>query len=442
MENKEQQEEVIMNDDYYEKMDEAVQYLDTLIFRGVVGEKFKIVNKKTLDMISKQDAAEAYNDHQIEYDVTINGEKKKMNSSVFPTWNKKSISYLGGIMFDPKEEPGTIIDKHLHMSWNTWNGWALSKVKNGKSKGFLSFIFTNICKRNKALYNYIMDAWANIIQNPGDKHDKIFVMRGDRGVGKTFMMERFMHILGEYGRILSQNDLESEFNKPFMNRLVVFADEACWSGDRKLQSKLQNISGGSTISIRKMRTDQIEMNNYIHIWMVSNNDWVAPVEKGNRRYVVWTVGDKRKVDTKYFTRLIKDMEDGGYEDLMYSLMNRDIKSNFRANAPVFDKETYKEQRLSTMTNGDPARKWLYYCENEPDMIEPLNNPCVRKGHIKTIDLYKMYVQWSNDTNEYKTLVQDIFNKQISKIVGPTHTKKIDGKVIRGRDFNQKLNIEL
>ena len=77
--------------------------------------------------------------------------------------------------------------------------------------------------------------------------------------------------------------------------------------------------------------DIIKINNYSRLLVTSNHDWVVPAGLGERRFAVFDVGSEHKEDHKYFGLIEKQLENGGYEALLYHLLNVDLsKVNLRA----------------------------------------------------------------------------------------------------------------
>ncbi len=123
------------------------------------------------------------------------------------------------------------------------------------------------------------------------------------------------------------------------NKLIVFCDEnfSFWAGQegRQATSYLKNLITSDTIDIEFKGKDSIVFQNYIHLFLATNDDWVAPVEKNDRRYIVLDVSDAHRNDHVYFSTIQDSLEEGGYSGLLYYLQNFDLsKIDFDRDAPI------------------------------------------------------------------------------------------------------------
>ena len=82
---------------------------------------------------------------------------------------------------------------------------------------------------------------------------------------------------------------------------------------------------------------------------------LRPVEKGNRRWLVLDVSDIHVRDTTYFGKIKGDLEDGGYDDLLWTLLHRDYGNrDFQNSLPV------TEATVENLINGfSPLESWIF-----------------------------------------------------------------------------------
>ncbi len=100
------------------------------------------------------------------------------------------------------------------------------------------------------------------------------------------------------------------------------------------------------------------MDNYKRIIFATNSDWVVPVDKDDRRYVVLDVAGNNKKDTDYFGRMIQQMEKGGYEKLLYMLKSRDFTNRDWSKLPMT-----KAKVENILYGFNAISKWVYDCLN-------------------------------------------------------------------------------
>jgi len=94
--------------------------------------------------------------------------------------------------------------------------------------------------------------------------------------------------------------------------------------------------------------------NLIHMMIASNSDWVIPAGLDmERRFAVFETTDEIR-PKEFFKALNIQMEDGGYEALMWDLVHRDIKNFWPQDFPNTDALT--QQKIEGM---DHVEHWLF-----------------------------------------------------------------------------------
>jgi hypothetical protein len=103
-----------------------------------------------------------------------------------------------------------------------------------------------------------------------------------------------------------------------------------------------------------------QADNYLRFIFLTNADWCAPNDIGDRRFFVLEASDKYKKDTAFFKSMWEDMNNGGYEDLMFILKNRDISlRDFQNTLPLTEAAVENiEQSLSPVAT--VVQEWVEY----------------------------------------------------------------------------------
>ena len=96
----------------------------------------------------------------------------------------------------------------------------------------------------------------------------------------------------------------------------MFADESFFAGDRQHENILKALITEDSLMIERKGIDAVQAKNRIKLLMASNNDWVAPASRDERRYFVLDVSSERIGDTQYF------------KDLHGDINNDDVKAAF------------------------------------------------------------------------------------------------------------------
>jgi hypothetical protein len=64
--------------------------------------------------------------------------------------------------------------------------------------------------------------------------------------------------------------------------------------------------------------------NRTHVMISSNATWVVPASSDERRFCVTEALDTKLDDFKYFDAITDELENGGYEAMLYDLLTRDL----------------------------------------------------------------------------------------------------------------------
>lgn len=214
-----------------------------------------------------------------------------------------------GVTFAPGE--GECVDGEF----NLWKGWAYAP-KEGNCSLYLKHIREIICGGDDECYGYLLNVMADAVQNPNRQAGIAVVMH--EGVLKALVTE-------------------------------------------------------PKLMIERKGIDAIQMPNRIHLFMASNMDWVIPAGASARRFFVLDVLPSRRGNLDYFKAIEKQMQDGGYEALMYVLVNRDLCNFEIRNVP--NTQALAKQKAHSRSGIDKLVETLchegvlpYARISEPDIV--------------------------------------------------------------------------
>jgi len=309
-------------------------------------------------------------------------QKEDKPREIAPDWLKwpGRRRYEKGFIFDPVETPKDY--------YNLWKGFAVEPIE-GKPDPFLLHIFDNICQKDKEHFNFFIDFFADMIQHPKEKKGVALVLIGDRGTGKTFAIDQIGKLLGpHYFSTNDGNQITGRFNDHLANRLLIFADDSLWSGDKKADQILKGIITGKSLNIEAKGKGIITMPDYRRIVMATNDVEAVPAGPKERRYAVYQVGNDKLQDTKYFKTLDDYMNNGGLGRLLWFLQNRKITSNLRVNP----KSAALGEQIILNLKGIPAAWYSILQEGriDTDTVNkaPWNDPA--PGPIPSKDVNKAF----------------------------------------------------
>jgi hypothetical protein len=127
---------------------------------------------------------------------------------------------------------------------------------------------------------------------------------------------------------------------------VLFADEAFYAGDKKQLPILKHLITSDTLMVEAKGVDPVNAANFVHVIMASNDDHVIQATQDERRFFVLNVGAERQQQIGYFQEIARDLENGGYANLLHYLLSYDISSYEVRSVP--QTHALREQKLQTV----------------------------------------------------------------------------------------------
>jgi hypothetical protein len=252
------------------------------------------------------------------------GEDSKGNPIMKPVgawWiNHPMRRQFGKIVFAP--------NKDVQDAYNLWKGFSVA-AKPGDCSLFLAHLRDNVCQGDERLYNYLMGWLARMVQDPGSPGHVAIVMRGGKGVGKSFVARQIGMLFGRHFlHISNPSHLIGNFNSHLRDAVFLFADEAFYAGDKKHASILKTLITEDTLQIEAKGVDVETAPNYVHLMMASNDEHVVPASGDERRFFVLDVGEAQQQKVAYFSAIAQQMDNGGREALLHHLLTYDL-SDYR-----------------------------------------------------------------------------------------------------------------
>tara|TARA_R100001591_G_scaffold3838_2_gene9049 strand:- start:1584 stop:4004 length:2421 start_codon:yes stop_codon:yes gene_type:complete len=285
--------------------------------------------------------------HQYMANVLIWAGDKQYNASQLWMKSPKRRTY-DGVTFDPSHKAP---DRYL----NLWRGFAVGVCESGSWDLLKGHLLDNVCNGNEEHYKYLMAWLAQMIQQPGEKPGVMMVLRGEKGVGKSILSDILHLIYGSHSVKISQaRHLTGNFNSHMAGKVLLRVEEGYWAGDKSADGPLKDLITSDTVLIEKKGHDPIPVRNCIRVLMTTNNKWVVPATKDERRYCVFDVASNKRQDRKYFGAIWDEMHSGGLERMLFDLMHHDFSDVDVWDAP--ETEALKEQKVESF---DSVEQWWY-----------------------------------------------------------------------------------
>jgi hypothetical protein len=278
----------------------------------------------------------------------------KTMKSVADVWlhHPDRRQYIGGIIFDPSgrdARPNAL---------NLWQGFAVEPRPQSWAR-MQDHILDIVCAGNTHHRDWLVGWMARLMQRPGEQGEVAVVMRGIEGTGKGTLAKALLHILGQHGMAISNARLlTGNFNGHLRDTVLLFADEAFFAGDRAHVGVLKALISEATLAIEAKFQNAVQMPNFIHLMMASNETWVVPASLEARRFFVLEVSPRRANDHDYFAAIWEEMERGGYEAMLHDLLAYDL-AFFNHRAPPRTDGLQEQKKLSLPAAEDWWRETLH-----------------------------------------------------------------------------------
>jgi hypothetical protein len=305
-------------------------------------------------------------------------------------------------------------------NYNLWGGFSVESIPSNSEnpeniEAFLWFydhIHQNIANGDDFTAAYVIGWMADLVQYPSKRLGVSMVLRSDaQGTGKGLFARIFGHLFGKhYLHITNPRHLTGNFNAHLIDCVLLFADEAFWAGDKSSEGALKTLITEEYRAVEIKGKDVFQARNFTRLLIASNKSWVVPSELHDRRFVILDVNPQRARDTKYFGAMIKQMESGGYEALLWYLINLKIDIDLRNCMPETD--AMKDSKVYSMT---PVQTFWHEClvEGEFETGNSWEEP-----HSKRI-LHESFKERSRK-NEHTS--REVFMKELKKIIDFKQTR--------------------
>jgi hypothetical protein len=163
--------------------------------------------------------------------------------------------------------------------------------------------------------------WLAYIYQTRNKSGVSWVMTGTQGTGKGIFYSKILR--GLFGRqhvpMKFLQSMEEQFNLYMRDALFLVVDEfhmaSASSSAGKMADKLKNQITEPTITIRGMRSNQVEVENYTNYIFLTNRVDAVNIENGDRRYNIAPKQDVKLLDA--FPEMAGQLDSGLIEKELY-----------------------------------------------------------------------------------------------------------------------------
>ena len=200
--------------------------------------------------------------------------------------------------------------KCLQTEFNLFTGWKIELENNledytldmNHADPFLRHVKQVFCRGNDEHFDYLINWFASIIQNPDKKTGVVVVLKSEKeGTGKGLVIDVLFGngIFGEqsYSQVKNIEGLIGKFNSNLMNKQFVNADEV--SMNKKEANEVKNMVTDPYMHFEKKGLDKIRLKNFMNFVFTSNNEYCVNLNNSDRRYFILDVDDSNANDQSY-----------------------------------------------------------------------------------------------------------------------------------------------
>jgi hypothetical protein len=94
--------------------------------------------------------------------------------------------------------------------------------------------------------------------------------------------------------------------------------------------------------------------NYVRVFINGNPGWLVPAGLGERRFATLDVAQTHKEDIPYFRAMVDELNHGGYQRLLYELLNFDLSTVDLRHIPKT--EALLDQKIASLS---PEDRWWF-----------------------------------------------------------------------------------
>ncbi|GEO81955.1 primase-helicase family protein [Pararhodospirillum oryzae] len=220
-----------------------------------------------------------------------------------------------GITFAPGQEtPG---------HYNLWRGFAVEPCE-GDCSLFLDHLRVNVCAEDPVIYAWVVGWFAQMVQDPMTKPGTALVLRGGMGAGKTIVGEVIGSLFPHHYRLVdSPRYVTGQFNAHMADCLFLQVDEGVWAGDKTAEGRIKGLITSSHQMVEQKGVEPVTLPNLVRLLITSNEGWVVPAGKEERRFCVLDMADHAKGNHEYFGEMLSQLENGGRGALLKHLLDYD-----------------------------------------------------------------------------------------------------------------------
>jgi hypothetical protein len=325
-------------------------------------------------------------------------------------------------VFDPSNKQ----DKE---AFNFWKGYI--KPIKGDVQPFIDHI-NKLIKGTQAEKDYIIKMLAYSVRFPDRLTGVALAFRGNQGAGKSTISETMKAICPNHTKSFDSMDVLFDFNAETVHTKYFLMEESVWGGEISKQGKLKNLITCNQRAIKVKNITGFDITNYGFFIFTSNESWMLPIEKGDRRFSIFDTTNDLIDNFEYFNNYYKWLETGGANALLHYFLNEIKLDDFNPKTVIAN-----SAKTDIKAIGLPAvEKYIYGLLSGDYIIECLESKdeTIKDSWDNTgtkIDRNVLFEHFSNTIKREK-IEQIAFSRKLAEILSfPEKWKdnwKYNGKI--------------
>jgi hypothetical protein len=288
--------------------------------------------------------------------------------------------------------------------YNLWPNFVV-KPKHGVCIKTLRYFRKILSNGNKTVHRWRMAWAAQMFQRPWEKPETAICLHGEEeGTGKSFFPLILSKLMDGYDssrahrlyfKTSNAKMITGDFSGHLEHCLLLHAEEAFRAESEREDSIIKAIISEEDQGINPKGVEAKITKNYIRLILTGNPPHIVKAGRFARRFLISNVSSEHRMDFQYFREILDELNNGGYEALMYYFMHYPIdKFNLRE-APKT--EELLEQKLESL-NAEERFWYNMLCIGELPFVGTSENKYYGNGIEYHVMKHKMFNQFQKFTN--------------------------------------------
>lgn len=251
--------------------------------------------------------------------------------------------------------------------FNMYLGTAYSP-REGKCDLIKEHILNVWCDGRADVASYVF-GWLGCLYTQPQTLLPALVLRSGEGTGKGILIDGLQDSWGGHQFVATKaDDITGDFNDFLATSVFVYLNEAVWGGYVKDQGSLKSLITDKKHTMNRKYVPRTQVDNYCHLIVSTNEEWVVPVGVDDRRFVFLDVAEHRVGDREYFRALKKEINDGGIAVLMFDVMHMENLKGF--DPWVIPKGISAAKADNKLMSAKPCVKWIHEALECGEFMDP------------------------------------------------------------------------